>query len=77
MGYQLAEDLQLDHFTDPHQKMGLALLILYVIQLIIGMLIHYVKIPTCGTGRRPIQNYVHVFLGWVILVLAASQVSVG
>ena len=61
-------------WMDPHQKVGLAILILYTIQLLLGLFIHYVKIPNLGVGRRPVQNYVHVFLGLSILVLAAAQV---
>ena len=30
-----------EHFQDPHQKIGLALLILYVLQLTIGAFVHF------------------------------------
>lgn len=75
MGYKTSDQLGLGHFIDPHQKMGLALLILYVTQLVLGAFIHFVKMKAIFRGRRPPQNYLHVFLGLVILVVAASQVT--
>lgn len=74
MGYSTANQLELPHFFDPHQKMALALLIMYIAQLVLGLFIHFVKVPTLGKGRRPMQNYFHAFLGLAILVLAAIQV---
>lgn len=62
------------HFVDPHQKMGLVLLILYILQVVLGAFIHYVKIPSLSRGHRPLQNYLHAILGLVIFVIAASQV---
>ncbi|KAJ8075840.1 hypothetical protein PM082_021472 [Marasmius tenuissimus] len=77
-GWKSAEELQTGHFIDPHQKMGLALLILYVAQLLVGIFVHWVKTPSpFGTGTRPPQNYFHGFLGLAIFVLAASQVHYG
>eukprot|EP00914_Ancora_sagittata_P012730 GHVO01024522.1.p1 GENE.GHVO01024522.1~~GHVO01024522.1.p1 ORF type:complete len:154 (+),score=2.61 GHVO01024522.1:672-1133(+) len=74
-GWQTSEALQLGHFLDPHQKMGLVLLILYVIQLALGLFTHFIKLRSpFGPGTRAPQNYFHVFLGLVILVLAAEQV---
>lgn len=74
-GYQTTKLLELGNFQDPHEKMGLALLILYVIQLVIGLFTHFVKLRSpFGPGTRPPQNYFHVLLGLVILALAASQV---
>jgi len=77
-GYQTTKLLELGNFQDPHEKMGLALLILYVIQLVIGLFTHFVKLRSpFGPGTRPPQNYFHVLLGLVILALAASQVHYG
>ncbi|KAF9023335.1 hypothetical protein BDZ89DRAFT_1069943 [Hymenopellis radicata] len=70
-------DLQLPHFVDPHQQIGLALLILYVVQLVLGMLIHWVKMPALRVKRRPPQNYLHAVLGLAMLALAAYQVHYG
>ncbi|KAJ7587192.1 hypothetical protein C8J56DRAFT_92761 [Mycena floridula] len=77
MGYNEANKLETPHFTDPHQKMGLVLLIMYVVQILVGLFIHFVKIHTLGAGRRPMQNYFHAVLGLAILALAASQVHYG
>ncbi|KAF5336249.1 hypothetical protein D9758_014359 [Tetrapyrgos nigripes] len=77
-GWKAADELELGHFEDPHTKMGLALLILYVIQLVWGLFIHFVKTPSpFGPGTRPPQNYFHAFLGLVILILAQEQVHYG
>ncbi|KAJ7109658.1 hypothetical protein C8R43DRAFT_1043082 [Mycena crocata] len=77
MGYDLATELNLQDLHDPHQKMGIALLAMYVTQLVLGMFIHYVKMPTLFRGHRPPQNYLHAALGLAILALAASQVHYG
>ncbi|KAJ3994413.1 hypothetical protein F5050DRAFT_517741 [Lentinula boryana] len=77
-GWKTSDVLGLGHFLDPHQKMGLVLLILYVFQLFLGFFTHFIKLRSpFGPGTRPPQNYFHVFLGLVILVLAAEQVHYG
>ncbi|GAV98690.1 hypothetical protein LENED_000083 [Lentinula edodes] len=77
-GWKTSNVLGLGHFLDPHQKMGLALLILYVLQLLLGLFTHFIKLRSpFGPGTRSPQNYFHVFLGLVILVLAAEQVHYG
>ncbi|KIK63346.1 hypothetical protein GYMLUDRAFT_41071 [Collybiopsis luxurians FD-317 M1] len=77
-GWKTSDVLGLGHFLDPHQKMGLVLLILYVFQLLLGLFTHFIKLRSpFGPGTRPPQNYFHVFLGLVILVLAAEQVHYG
>lgn len=58
-----------------HGTIGQALIILYVVQLVIGLFIHYVKFPSLFGGRRPPQNYIHVLLGITILALSAYNVS--
>jgi hypothetical protein len=68
------KQLALPQFEDPHQKIGLSLFIMYIIQVIIGIFVHYVKVPTLGRGRRPVQNYLHALLGLAIMALAAYQV---
>lgn len=64
------------HYNDTHKKWGLALFILYWIQLGIGALIHFVK-PVSGPRivRRPVQNYVHALLGLFILGASFYQVT--
>lgn len=54
--------------------MGLALLILYLGQLLIGTFIHFVKFPSFFRGRRSPQNYFHAVLGLIIIILAQVQV---
>jgi len=77
MGYKTSSELLSVHFFDRHQKIGLALLILYVAQLALGLFIHYVKMPSLFRGHRPPQNYLHGILGISIFALAAYQVHYG
>ncbi|KAJ7432186.1 hypothetical protein B0H11DRAFT_2079454 [Mycena galericulata] len=77
IGHSLSHELQMNAVQDPHQKIGVALLALYVTQLLLGTIIHYVKMPTLFRGHRPPQNYLHVALGLAILGLAAYQVHYG
>jgi len=76
-GYQLARQLELQNLNDPHQKIGIALLALYVTQLLLGVFIHFVKLPRLFRGHRAPWNYLHVALGLAILALAAYQVHYG
>ncbi|RDB30646.1 hypothetical protein Hypma_005765 [Hypsizygus marmoreus] len=76
LGHQTADTLGLGHFIDTHQKTGLSLLVLYVVQLLLGLVVHFLKLPWFR-GRRPLQNYVHVLLGLVIFIVAAFQVHYG
>ncbi|KAK0203899.1 hypothetical protein DFS33DRAFT_1260495 [Desarmillaria ectypa] len=75
LGHKSAGQLGLPHFTDTHQKVALVLLILYIVQLVLGLGIHWVKFR--WVSGRPPQNYLHAFLGLIILVLAAYQVRYG
>jgi hypothetical protein len=70
-------ELEQGHFIDPHQKIGLALLILYLVQLLVGWIVHFFKFPGLFKGHRAPHNYFHAFLGLVILILAAYQVHYG
>jgi len=65
------------NWVDPHKKIGLALLILYLVQLALGVLIHFLKTPSFMGGRRPPQNYLHAILGLVTIALAFYQVHYG
>lgn len=58
------------------QQLGLALFILYVVQVIIGNVIHRYK-PKSAARRRPAQNYFHVFFGILIIGLSFYQVRSG
>ncbi|KAJ7697627.1 hypothetical protein B0H17DRAFT_1197287 [Mycena rosella] len=75
-GHKAANNLDLEMITDPHQKIGVALLALYVTQLLLGTFIHFVKMSFLD-GHRPPQNYLHAILGLAILGLAAYQVHYG
>ncbi|KAJ7099946.1 hypothetical protein B0H15DRAFT_502847 [Mycena belliarum] len=77
MGHNLANKLEMPSLSDPHQKIGVALLALYVTQLLLGAVIHFIKMPALFRGHRPPQNYLHVVLGLAILALAAYQVHYG
>ena len=63
------------HLDDDHKKWGLAIFILYFVQLSLGGLIHYVK-PRSFTvdKKRPLQNYFHAVFGLLIIALAFYQV---
>lgn len=74
LGYNTTTELEEDHFMDPHQKVGLALLVLYVVQILLGVLVHYVKLPSLFRGYRPPHSYLHILLGLAILALAQWQV---
>jgi len=76
-GYQTTTTSGLPHFTDPHQKVGLALLIMYLIQVFLGIFIHFVKLPFHFPGGRHPQNYLHAILGISIVALATWQTRYG
>jgi len=63
------------HFSDSHQKAGLALFILYIVQVLVGLYIHYIK-PSAPRARPP-QNYLHVVIGLSIIALAFYNVHEG
>lgn len=76
-GHQTTTTLESGHYDDPHKKIGLALLILYIAQLVIGLTIHYFKTPRLFNGHRPPQNYFHALFGLAIIALASYQVHYG
>jgi len=77
LGYKTSTSLQAGHFQDRHQKIGLALIILYVLQLAIGASVHFFKFPTILRGHRAPHNYFHVFFGLAIFGLAQYNVHYG
>ena len=58
------------------QRLALAIFILYIAQVLLGNIIHKFK-PKSAVRRRPLQNYFHVFLGIVIIVVSFYQVRIG
>ncbi|KAI5118493.1 hypothetical protein M0805_003524 [Coniferiporia weirii] len=65
------------NFFDRHKRVGLALLVLYLSQVLLGSVIHLFKAPRLLNGRRPPQNYFHAILGLTIIALAFYQVHFG
>lgn len=63
------------HLNDQHKLWGAFLVVLYVTQLGLGAVIHWIK-PKRGTGRRP-QNYAHAIIGLLIMTTALYQVYLG
>ncbi|CAK5265915.1 unnamed protein product [Mycena citricolor] len=57
------------------QTTGIVLLVLYLLQVALGAVIHFVK-PKNST-RRPIQNYFHALLGLTIIGLGLYQIHDG
>lgn len=64
-----------NHFNTTHQRLGLALFIMYLFQVTLGAVIHFVK-PANRTSR-PLQNYAHAIIGLLIIALAMYQVYLG
>ena len=69
----IAFPLRLDYVII--QKYGVAIFILYLVQLMLGAIIHWIK-PK-GRRRRPLQNYLHAIIGLLLIALAFYQVRVG
>jgi len=74
LGYKTAMEFEGGHYNDPHKKVGLVLLVLYILQILLGVLVHYVKLPSLFRGYRPPHSYIHILLGLCILALAQWQV---
>ncbi|KAJ7115063.1 hypothetical protein C8R43DRAFT_902864 [Mycena crocata] len=77
LGYQTSSQAGAPHFSDPHQQVGLALLVMYLIQVFLGAFIHWIKLPFRFPGGRPPQNYLHAILGLSIVALASWQTHYG
>ncbi|KAJ6529655.1 hypothetical protein B0H19DRAFT_967952 [Mycena capillaripes] len=58
-----------------HKTTGTVMLVLYIDQCITGAVIHFFK-PK-NAKRRPIQNYLHAFLGLAIIALGMYQIYTG
>jgi hypothetical protein len=78
-----------DSLSTSHKRVGVAVVFLYLAQVVIGIVIHKVKPTGTGravgavkslfwrAGRRPLQNYFHAILGLLIIALAFYQVRTG
>nr|GAT58426.1 predicted protein [Mycena chlorophos] len=80
LGHQAVQKSGGRHFDDVHEQVGLALLLLYLLQVFLGVFIHSVKFPSLNAripgGRSP-QNYLHAILGLTIVLLACWQTHYG
>jgi hypothetical protein len=56
------------------QKVGMAVFGLYMVQVILGAFIHFIRIPFPLLVHRPLLNYAHALLGLTILSLSGYQV---
>jgi ABC-type xylose transport system permease subunit len=61
--------------SSQHNNTGMALFALYIVQVIVGVVIHQFK--QRDVVHRPPQNYFHAILGLVIISLAMWQVHDG
>ncbi|GJJ12194.1 hypothetical protein Clacol_006435 [Clathrus columnatus] len=65
------------HFNDPHKKSGLAILILYFVQVMLGLFSHFANTnPIPGVYRSP-QRILHILLGLTLFGLGFWQVNYG
>ncbi|KAI0821668.1 hypothetical protein BC628DRAFT_1329028 [Trametes gibbosa] len=78
LGISAVSTAQVKHLDDDHKRWGVAIFVLYIAQVTVGAVIHYVK-PTSWTvgKRRPLQNYFHAVFGILIIALAFYQVRSG
>jgi len=76
-GHKATTIFETGHYKDPHEKMGLVLLILYAVQLVVGAVTHFFKLPGVFRGRRAPHAYFHAILGLVIFACASWQVHYG
>ncbi|KAF9478955.1 hypothetical protein BDN70DRAFT_879354 [Pholiota conissans] len=77
LGHKTTSVYGTGHYKDPHEKMGLALLILYLFQIFLGTFAHFFKLPGIFRGYRPPHSYFHAIVGFVIFGCAQWQVYYG
>ena len=58
------------HQDDTHKRWGVAIFVLYLMQLALGAGVHFVKVPLLTLRGRAFQNYFHALLG--IFIIGAS-----
>jgi len=61
--------------SDPHSILGLIILVLFFTQVILGAINHSLYTP--ARKSTPIQNWVHIVLGYLIILLGGANVAVG
>ncbi|KAI0369693.1 hypothetical protein BV20DRAFT_1036392 [Pilatotrama ljubarskyi] len=79
LGFEAVSLAESGGANDVHKKWGIAIFVLYLLQVAIGLTIHYVKPRSwaLGRGRRPAQNYFHAVFGLLIIAFAMFQVRTG
>ncbi|KAI0076036.1 hypothetical protein K474DRAFT_1315198 [Panus rudis PR-1116 ss-1] len=66
------------HLDDDHKRWGIAIFVLYFVQVGLGAAVHYIKPKSWVVERRrPLQNYTHAVIGLLIIALAFYQVRTG
>jgi len=73
----LEPELHFKTRTDIHKRVGFTIFGLYFAQCLLGLFIHYIRMPFPIFGRRPPQNYLHAIMGLAIIGLAEYQVYTG
>lgn len=76
MGVHSVKQAESPKLGDTHKKLGVALFVLYLAQVMGGLIVHFFT-PAWSPKilRRPVQNYMHAIMGIVIIALAFWQVS--
>ena len=92
LGVVSADQSGSEHQGSTHKRWGAALVVLYIVQVLLGVFIHYVKpsatamtarrqgklsAPFVRPGKRPAQNYFHAVLGLAIIAISFYQVRTG
>lgn len=72
------------HFLTTHEKVGIGLFALYIAQVFLGVFVHWMRVRTslsspygAAPWKRPIQNYVHVIIGLLLIGASMYQVRTG
>ncbi|KAJ6487367.1 hypothetical protein C8R47DRAFT_1320634 [Mycena vitilis] len=60
---------------DLSQRTGFGILVVYILQCLIGAVVHFVKAK--HARRRPIQNYFHAILGIILIAMGMYQIHTG
>ncbi|KAF9258845.1 hypothetical protein L218DRAFT_708508 [Marasmius fiardii PR-910] len=71
LGIQGVTEMGGSHFSGTHQRIGITVFVLAILQCVLGWFIHKFKIGK--PFQRPPQNYVHAILGLLILALSFYQ----
>jgi len=78
LGIYAVENHESGQLADDHKKWGIAIFVLYFVQVFLGGFIHSVKPKSFVVDRkRPLQNYFHAILGLFIIGVAFYQVRTG